>query len=403
MRALIARRHARGFSMVELMVAMVISLIGVIIIFQVFEASEGVRRTTTSGGDAQQNGAVALYLMERDLRNSGMGVNDTIYAGCNIVGYDSSRTAPNFPPLGNTLILAPVFVTAGGTATTPDQLTVLYGSQIQIANSTTLVANMGSATSPLVVQTRFGFRPGDLLLLLEPGSGKNCAFMEVTSLPAIPSNQVNHDTGTYTLSAGASVASRFNPAAGMGVVYGGANTANVTRVFNLGNLHDDTNFPASQNVTVPIYNTYAVANNTLTVSNGFVISGGVPAVNSVADNIVHLRADYGVDDGVNDGSVTYNTVYAAGDGIVDRFISATPNWSQVIAIRIAVVARSALPEKPSAGAGAPCDTTTAAPTWSGNTGVTRSFDLSADANWKCYRYRVFETTVPLRNWIWKSS
>jgi type IV pilus assembly protein PilW len=146
-----------------------------------------------------------------------------------------------------------------------------------------------------------------------------------------------------------------------------------------------------------------VTNNTLTLSNAFVISGGVPAVNSVADNIVHMRADYGVDDGVNDGSVTYNTVYAAGDGIVDRFISATPNWSRVIAIRIAVVARSALPEKPSAGPGAPCDTTTAAPTWSGNTGVTRSFDLSADANWKCYRYRVFETTVPLRNWIWKSS
>ncbi|TMH95273.1 MAG: prepilin-type N-terminal cleavage/methylation domain-containing protein, partial [Betaproteobacteria bacterium] len=106
MRALIARRHARGFSMVELMVAMVISLIGVIIIFQVFEASEGVRRTTMSGGDAQQNGAVALYLMERDLRNSGMGINDTIYAGCNIVGYDSSRTTPNFPPAGSPMILA---------------------------------------------------------------------------------------------------------------------------------------------------------------------------------------------------------------------------------------------------------------------------------------------------------
>jgi type IV pilus assembly protein PilW len=403
MRALTARRHARGFSMVELMVAMVISLIGVIIIFQVFEASEGVRRTTTSGGDAQQNGAVALYLMERDLRNSGMGINDTIYAGCNIVGYDSSRTTPNFPPVGNTMILAPTFITPGGAAATPDQLTIFYGSQIQIANSTTLVANMGSATSPLALQTRFGFRPGDLLLLLEPGSGKNCAFMEVTSLPGIPSNQVNHDTGAYTLTAGASVASRFNPAAGMGVIYAGANTANVTRVFNLGNLHDDTNFPASQNVTVPIYNTYAVANNTLTVSNAFVISGGVPAVNSIADNIVHMRADYGVDDGVNDGSVTYNTVYAAGDGIVDRFISATPNWSQVIAVRIAVVARSALPEKPAAGPGAPCDTTTAAPTWSGNTGVARSFDLSTDPSWQCYRYRVFETTVPLRNWIWKSS
>ena len=403
MRIPIARHDARGFSMVELMVAMVISLIGVIIIFQVFEASEGVRRTTTSGGDAQQNGAVALYLMERDLRNSGMGINDTIYAGCNVVGNDSSRTTPNFPPVGNTMVLAPAFITAGGTATTPDQFAVFYGSQIQIANSTTLVANMASATSPLTMQTRFGFRPGDLLLLVEPASGKNCVFMEVTSLPAIPSNQVNHDSGTYTLSAGASVASRFNPAAGMGVTYGGVNSPNVTRVFNLGNLHDDTNFPASQNVTVPIYNTYAVANNTLTVSNAFVISGGVPAVNSIADNIVHMRADYGVDDGVNDSSVPYNTVPAAGDGMVDRFISATPNWSQVIAIRIAVVARSALPEKPAAGPGAPCDTTTVPPTWSGNTGVTRSFDLSADPNWQCYRYRVFETTVPLRNWIWKSS
>ncbi len=415
MRSLLARHLSRGFSMVELMVAMVISLIGVIIIFQVFETSEGVRRTSTSGGDAQQNGAVALYFMERDLRNAGMGVNDTIYAGCNMIGSDSSRTTPNFPPLGNPMILAPAFITAGADALTPDQLTVFYGSQNQIANSTTLVANMLLPTSPLTVQTRFGFRPGDLVLLLEPGSGKNCAFMEVTSLPGAPSNQINHDPVTYTLSGGASVAARFNPAAGMGVTYGGALSANVARVFNLGNLHDDLNFPASQNVTVPVYNLYAVANKTLTVSNAFVIAGGVaggvPVVNSVADNIVHMRADYGVDDGANDGSVSYNTVYLPNDGIVNRYISATPNWSQVIAVRVAVVARSALAEKP-AGGGATCNTTTVYPTWSGGppagppvtgTMTNRGFDLSSDPNWQCYRYRVFETTVPLRNWIWKSS
>src|SRR5439155_26213379 len=197
-----------------------------------------------------------------------------------------------------------------------------------------------------------------------------------------------------------SVPARFNPAAGMGVTYGGANTASVARVFNLGNLHDDLNFPASQNVTLPVYNLYSIAaNNTLTVSNAFVMSGGVPAVNSFADNIVHMRADYGVDDG------------PANDGILDRYISATPNWSQVIAIRIAVVARSALAEKP-AGGGATCNTTTVYPTWSGGppvgppvtgTMTNRGFDLSSDPNWQCYRYRVFETTVPLRNWIWKSS
>lgn len=389
--------------MVELMVAMTIGLIGVIIIFQVFETSEGVRRTTVSGGDAQQNGAIALYSLEHDLRNGGMGINDTLYAGCNIVGYDSARSTPNFPTAGNTMLLSPVQIVFGGNGQIPDRVSVFYGSQNQIANSTTFAANMTSPTSPLVLQTRFGYRPGDLLLLLEPASGKNCVFMEVTNLPASPSNQVDHDTATYTLTGGASVASRFNPTGGMGVTYGGVSSANVTRVFNLGNLHDDLNFPTSQNVTAPVYNTYAISNNTLTVQNEFVLSGGVPAVNAVADNIVHMRADYGVDDGVNDGTVTYNTVYAANDGIVDRYVSVAPSWPQVVAIRIAVVARSALSEMPSGGPTAPCDTTTAAPTWSGNSSAARSFDLSADPNWKCYRYRVFETTVPLRNWLWKSS
>ena len=398
-----AHLSARGFSMVELMVAMTIGLIGVIIIFQVFETSEGVRRTTVSGGDAQQNGAIALYSLEHDLRNGGMAINDTIYAGCNVVGSDSARSTPNFPPVANPMVLAPVQIAFGGSGQTPDQVSVFYGSQNQIANSTTLAANMTSPTSPLILQTRFGFRPGDLLLLLEPASGKNCVFMEVTNLPVTPSNEVDHDAATYTLTSGASVAARFNPAAGMGVTYGGVNTSNVTRVYNLGNLHDDLNFPASQNVTVPVYNTYAIANNTLTVQNAFVVSGGAPTVNAVADNIVHLRADYGVDDGVNDGTVTYNTVYAANDGIVDRYVSVAPNWSQVVAVRVAVVARSALPEIGSGGPGSPCDTTNVAPTWSGATSAARGFDLSADTNWKCYRYRVFETTVPLRNWLWKSS
>lgn len=394
-------RASRGFSMVELMVAMAIGLIGVVIIFQVFETSEGVRRTTVSGGDAQQNGAIALYSMEHDLRNGGMGLNDTAYAGCNVVGSDSARSTPAFPTAGNTMVLAPVQITPGADALTPDKIAVFYGSQNQIANSTTLVANMTSPTSPLIVQTRFGYRPGDLLLLNQPGSGFNCVLMEVTGLPASPSNEVDHDTATYTLTAGASVGSRFNPAGGMGVTYGGVNTSNVTRIYNLGNLHDDLNFPTSQNVTVPVYNRYVITNNTLTVQNSFVVSGGVPVVNAVADNIVHMRADYGLDDGAGVGNT-------ANDGIVDEYVSdvsGIPNWPQVVvAIRVAVVARSSFPEKPSTGiASDPCDATTAAPTWSGDTGGARSFDLSAASDWKCYRYRVFETTVPLRNWLWKSS
>jgi type IV pilus assembly protein PilW len=43
------RARLAGMSMVELMVAMVIGLLGVIVIFQVFALNEGVRRSTTSG------------------------------------------------------------------------------------------------------------------------------------------------------------------------------------------------------------------------------------------------------------------------------------------------------------------------------------------------------------------
>jgi Tfp pilus assembly protein PilW len=68
-------RHAEGgFSLVDVMVGMVLSLIGTIIIFQVFSVSESIKRTTTSGGDAQQSGAAALLAMERALKEAGYGL-----------------------------------------------------------------------------------------------------------------------------------------------------------------------------------------------------------------------------------------------------------------------------------------------------------------------------------------
>src|SRR6266850_907043 len=148
MRAFRHRVSGRGFSMVELLVAMLIGLIGMIIIFQVFE---GIKRSTTSGGDAQQNGVIALYTMERDFKNAGMGFNDTTFVGCNIIGYDNKRATPNFPPAGVTMKLAPVFITSGAATTTPDQSSVLYGSQPQAAGSVPLFADIAAATDDVFV------------------------------------------------------------------------------------------------------------------------------------------------------------------------------------------------------------------------------------------------------------
>jgi type IV pilus assembly protein PilW len=420
-------RREHGFSLVELLVATAIGLIGIIIMLQVFENAEGVRRTTVSGGDAQQNGALALYALERDVRNAGMGINDIglLAPPCNIVGYDAARVPQNFPPVASNIVFTPVQIFPGATATTPDQISVFYGSQT-LANTTTLIApvTMNSGSNNLTVNTTFGFRPGDLLLLFQPSLApapvpQNCMFTEVTG---INSNQIIHASATYALAnSGVSVAARFNPPnfagpnAVMALTYTGNKVISnaITRVYNLGNLHDTEDFPGTQNPRMPVYNIYSVQNNTpacpssscLTVANQFVISGGVAVVSSLADNIVHLRADYGLDDGLPAGT--------AGDGILDRFLDAAafnalpaPPWQYIVSIRIAVVARSALIEKP--GPGVACDGTSAFPTWSGNTSAVRGFDLSAMAVpagtfWDCYRYRVFETIVPVRNSIWRSS
>jgi type IV pilus assembly protein PilW len=412
----------RGFSMVELMVAMLIGLIGMIIIFQVFEVSEGIKRTTTSGGDAQQNGAIALYVIEHDLRNAGMGFNDVSYAGCNVVAYDSKRATPDF-----TMKLVPVSITPGATAKVADQFTVLYGSGALVANPSMLSVNMDSAgngAEPLSLTNPYAFRPGDLVVLLEPASLKNCSLMELTGFNG--SNVFPHqaNTGYLLLGTLTNEVARFNKPGGLGVFYAGVGTptGNVTRVYNLGNLYEPANRP-----NIPVNNTYAInASNALTVTATFTGKNvGAPLTSPVADNIVHMRALYGVDDGVGDASVTIKNggVNVAGDGLVDRFVDAatfnalpTPPWQSLIAVRVAIVARSALPERPLGSDGAKCDATTDGtestpgpdrrPTWSGGViDVSASGDPDATSllYWKCYRYRVFETTVPLRNWIWKSS
>jgi len=70
-----SRNAVAGFSIVEIMVGMVIAMLGTIIIFQVFAVSEGIKRTTTNGADAQQNGAMVLLALERSLKEAGYGYN----------------------------------------------------------------------------------------------------------------------------------------------------------------------------------------------------------------------------------------------------------------------------------------------------------------------------------------
>jgi len=111
---------------------------------------------------------------------------------------------------------------------------------------------------------------------------------------------------------------------------------------------------------------------------------GVPAI----AGIMNMQAQYGI-------SAT------AASNQVTEWVDATGAWvnpsvanrNRIKAVRLAVVARNNKLEA--------SNVTNAISAWTGSaSSPSPAIDLSADANWQRYRYRVFETIVPLRNVIW---
>jgi len=360
------RASQAGFGLVEIMIGMAIGLLGVIVIFQTLAVGESYKRTTTSGADAQQNGAMALFSVERDLRMAGYGVNNVTLLGCTVLAYDQGPPVRNF-----SFVMAPVIITDGAVGA-PDSIVVTYGNSDLLSTPVEIVQNMAAPDSYYKVGTRYGFNPGDLVIAGE--NGKDCSLAQVTGLPVAASetDRVLHDSGNYTDLNGAVVAARYNKAAGLGVTYNAFDFAATTggRLFNIGRA--------------PALNQYSVQNGQMVVAS--VLQGAAPT--AIADGVVQFQAQYGKDKIGNDGVVdTWEASMPAAPTAAD--------WTQVLALRLAVVARSGLREKANPATNL-CDSTAANPTWSG--GV---LDISADPSWQCYRYRVFETTVPLRNMIWR--
>ncbi|HVK95151.1 MAG TPA: prepilin-type N-terminal cleavage/methylation domain-containing protein, partial [Noviherbaspirillum sp.] len=63
--------YRTGFSLIEIMVGLAMGMVSMVVIMQVFSVFEGGKRTTTGGADAQSNGAISLYMIERDVRMAG--------------------------------------------------------------------------------------------------------------------------------------------------------------------------------------------------------------------------------------------------------------------------------------------------------------------------------------------
>lgn len=357
-----------GLSLVEILVAVVIGLVGILAMTQAYIMSDRFNRATMGEGSAQINGLLALYQLERDLRMAGYGIASSSLLACGIIDwyYDPNYSPSINPssPLSN-LTLAPVVITTNGT--NPDTITVMYGSSPERLLPV-FITGFVAPSSEVTVDGTYGFNTGDLILLVNSSSPVRCTLGKVTQVQAGPQK--------IQLNPGASAP--YNPPA-WGSFPGTYAAGDL--MMNLGN---------------PVVRTYSINNNKLRVSDALLSAAGETPLDLV-DSIVDMRAQYGKDNGGSGGT--------ANDGRVDEYNTVAPTtaeqWQQVISLRMAILARVGVYEKPASGTN--CDATTAsnAPTWAGGSFSKMDFSTATSED-RCYRYRVYETVIPLRNMIWRA-
>ncbi|MBB6244770.1 PilW family protein [Rhodanobacter sp. MP1X3] len=367
------RTRSRGFSLIELMVGIVVSIICTLAIMAAFAVYEGHKRTTSSGDDAQQNGSYSLYALERQIRSAGSGlVQGSRYSvlGCAInaaSGATALLPATSLPapfatsgwPL--TTLAFPVLI-AGGGATTPDVIGVISGNPAQQVFK---VGVTSTTATTVVVGNSFGFLASDYVLGTMPNG--SCTIGQLAATP----NPIPTTTTTLTLNTATS------PSTGL---------TNAVNLFDLGRSPIFTLFGVD-----PATNSLVSFDLLQRATNGG--AGTIP----IADGIVQLKTLYGIHDGTGPSGepafVVDNWVQPVGTtwgiaALTANTAAAQAAIAQIKAIRVAVVAQSRLPERST--------------DYVGKTTLTLFPDLASTLQYSIttqtqFRYKVYDTTIPIHN------
>jgi len=350
-KALKARTQA-GLSIVEVMVGLMVGILVTLSAWGSVMFYEANRRTSMGGNSALENALATALTIQRDAKSAGLGF---VFAGQSVCqslnAYYNGGITKNADPFG------PLTVTDHGAL--PDEISVAYASSILGGAPVKMISGMSDPGDLIKVNTTGNIASGDMVLVAPTAPGQPCTLMEITQA-------VTAGFGTDLTRA----ASMWNP--GSPDVFDtspsyGANSS----VIRTGAL---------------TWVTYRVnAQRHLEVKDE--LTG---AVDTLAENIVFLKAQYGVSNGVS--------------AQIEQWVPATDAWAGPLdnahvaalrAMRIAVVARAPHREKPTVANG-PCDATPTAPeTWPGGPVI----DLSADPDWQCYKYKTLLLTIPLKNMI----
>lgn len=396
-----------GFSLIELLVAMAIGLVVTLVITNVLLRSENEKRTSTSLNDTIQSGAYTGYLFERAIRQAGTGYTQRLSQlfGCRLNAWNTREGGIILPspaaflsPFGNASTqrrLAPVLIEKDaantGAEVRGDVITVMSGAGGK--SEMPIRATAFNPVLPMNFSLPFTgeYKVGDLVLLGgDRGVGiRDCMIQQVQRINgSMLILGDNHTSGT-----GSTINFSDFAAPGMGTVYAA----------QIGYIVPTASVPPAPLPNPPLFQMFAVGDGAVLYSYDLLKTSTTAAQNQpqpVADNVVEVRALYGVD---TDLDHTVNIWQDPGTApfryadLTDGSQAALTRLKQITAIRIGLILRSPLQEKLRS------DNTPVAPESivlfpglsSGGVALEHTRVLTADE--RNFRYRTYEAIIPLRN------
>lgn len=351
-------RHHQGQGLTQLMVGITLGLIVTLSAVKLFSLFQAQRTANGTRVHVQLGASQALAALTRDLRIAGHGLNLRSLLGCTIApAAGSTPTAP-------TLALWPVLL-EDGQAGTPDRLSLISAGTAQSLPPARLIRPLEVNDNTAWLNSTLGLAAGDLLVLQSTGSA-TCALLKVQTVQP-DGYRVSHQW----LSAHA--ATMIFPVD--------------SRLIALGTLrHHRYSVSADHQLHIEVYD---------------------PAQRTwqsdvVGDDIVSLQVQIGYDarpgPQLTPQVTRWSSVPLDADG--DGQAGTHADLLRMLAVRLAIVARArAVPDEA-------CTPT--APVWRAaddSTGQLRDLPISVPAitDGRCYRYRVFQTELPLRNLLWADS
>lgn len=338
---------SNGSILAELMFGLSISLLTLLCISIITLKFDAQKKSDTSLNSTISSASSAILTIRQDAKNAGYGLTNPAILGCKVNAYNSSLANPSYK-----YDLYPVKVDSNSSQNNQfDSVSFMSSSSELSLSPATIVQNMPKPTADYFINSHFGFNQNDFILLSQPNS--ECTLAQVTNVNKNKPYSLEH-----------SVSSKFNSGSGNSdIIY-----LNGAKITNLG--------LGPQTISYSVDNNRLIRHNTSTGEKSIIL-----------ENVYGFKTLYGIDTGSSPKIKWTNSINDAKE------------YNKVVAIKVGIMVRSPAVEDLSQKN---CQTT-----------IAKSFDWYTDLNGKvqtidvpntvdaaCYRYRVFSTTVPLRNVIW---